>query len=194
MPEQRYDAARQTIGSLLSTTSPRIAVPDWQRSYAWDTPQIEIFWQDLIAYSEQYPEANILGEEYFLGSIVIVTGGETNLLLDGQQRLATATILLSALRDARRAYSNDAAIRLQSKYISDFDDASGVTTHVLTLNVYDRDFFRSEIQDLPRPDPAPRPELKSHGLIRKAREYFDARISEATVSHGAGEVRIPVES
>jgi len=95
MPDQRYDAARQTLGALLSTTSPRIEVPEWQRSYSWDAPQIETFWQDLIAFSDQYPGDNIIGEEYFLGSIVLVIGGPTNHLLDGQQRLATGTILLA---------------------------------------------------------------------------------------------------
>lgn len=62
----------------------------------------------------------------------------------------------SVLRDARRDYSGDAAGRLQNKYISDFDDATGTTTHVRTLNVYDRDFFRAEIQDEPK-DPPVRP-------------------------------------
>jgi Protein of unknown function DUF262 len=164
MPEQRYEAGRKTIGTLLATTSPRIEVPEWQRSYSWTTEEIEAFWQDLVAFDAQYPEDNIIGEEYFLGSIVLVTGGATNLLLDGQQRLATATILLSVLRDARRQYSGDAAARLQSKYISDFDDATQTTTHVLTLNVYDQDFFRAEIQDEPKtPLVRPTPTLRSHG-------------------------------
>ena len=111
----------------------------------------------------------------------------TNLLLDGQQRLATATILLSVLRDRRRSYSGDSAARLQNKYISDFDDASGTTTQVLTLNVYDRNFFRSEIQDEPH-DPPTRvaPTLKSHRLIRKAREYFEERLREEGERLGGG--------
>lgn len=188
MPDQRYEAGRQPIGALLSTTSPRIEVPDWQRSYSWTTEEIEAFWQDLFAFDAQYPDNNISGEEYFLGSIVLVTGGPTNLLLDGQQRLATATILLSVLRDARRHYSGDAAARLQSKYISDFDDATSTTTHVLTLNVYDRDFFRSEIQDEPQNPPVwPTPTLKSHGLIRKARQYFTERVAEESARLGGGE-------
>jgi uncharacterized protein with ParB-like and HNH nuclease domain len=107
MPDQRYEAARQTIGSLLATTSPKIEVPEWQRSYSWEMAQVETFWQDLITFSEQYPEKNIVGEEYFLGSIVLVVGGPTNLLLDGQQRLATATILLSVLLDSRRTQQPD---------------------------------------------------------------------------------------
>jgi Protein of unknown function DUF262 len=188
MPEQRYEAGRQTLGALLSTTSPRIEVPEWQRSYSWTTEEIEAFWQDLTGFDARYPGDTIIGEEYFLGSIVLVTGGATNLLLDGQQRLATATILLSVLRDARRHYSGDAAARLQNKYISDFDDATNTTTHVLTLNVYDRDFYRSEIQDEPQSRPLQvTPTLKSHGLIRKARQYFADRVSEEGKKRGGGE-------
>lgn len=187
MPDQRYDASRQTIGTLLSTTSPRIEVPKWQRSYAWTADAIEAFWQDLIAFDALYPGQNITGEEYFLGSTVLVTGGETNLLLDGQQRLATATILLSALRDARRAYNANAATRLQSKYIADFDDATESTTPVLTLNVYDRDFYRTEVQDERGADQErPVPALKSHGLIRKARDYFVQRLREEAEQAGGG--------
>jgi hypothetical protein len=188
MPDQRYEANRQTVGALLSTTSPRIEVPEWQRSYSWEGAEVEAFWQDLVAFDTQYPGKNIAGEEYFLGSIVLVTGGSTNLLLDGQQRLATATILLSVLRDTRRQYKADAATRLQNKYISDYDDGTNTTTYVLTLNVYDRDFFRSEIQDeTAHPPVRPKPTLKSHGLIRKAREYFEARVAEASQAKGRGE-------
>jgi hypothetical protein len=188
MPEQRYEAGRQTVGTLLAATSPHIEVPEWQRSYAWTTEEIEAFWQDLTAFDALYPGDTIIGEEYFLGSIVLVTGGATNLLLDGRQRLATATILLAVLRDARRQYSGDAAAPLQNKYISDFDESTNTTTHVLTLNVYDRDFFRSEIQDEPQAPPVrPTPTLKSHGLIRKAREYFAERVAEEGAALGGGE-------
>jgi hypothetical protein len=162
-------------------------VPEWQRSYAWESPQIESFWLDLLAFDQQYPDENIVGEEYFLGSIVLVVGGNTNLLLDGQQRLATATILLSALRGALSAHKADAATRLQNKYIADFDDQTNTTTHVLTLNRYDQDFFQQEIQLHPAPSARPKPTLRSHGRIRKAREYFDARISETAAELGAGE-------
>ena len=188
MPEQRYEAARQTIGTLLATTSPHIEVPEWQRSYTWDTPQVEAFWRDLTEFGGQYHDDNIIGEEYFLGSIVLVVGGATNLLLDGQQRLATATVLLSALRDERRKHKADAATRLQNKYISDFDDATQQTTYVLTLNNYDRDFFRGEVQDEPTNPPLrPKPGLKSHGLIRKARLFFEKAVQDKSSELGGGE-------
>jgi Protein of unknown function DUF262/Protein of unknown function (DUF1524) len=188
MVDQRYEANRQTIGTLLSTTSPHIVVPNWQRSYSWASEQIETFWADLTAFDRRYPEDNINNEEYFLGSIVLVTGAGANLLLDGQQRLATATILLAALRDARRSHSRDAATRLQNKYISDFDDATATKSYVLTLNAYDRDYFRLLIQDEPG-DPADNStlKLKSHALIKKARQYFTDRIKEESDQRGGGE-------
>ncbi|NNU26592.1 DUF262 domain-containing protein [Isoptericola sediminis] len=188
MPEQRYDANRQTIGTLLSTTSPRIEVPEWQRSYSWGSDEIEAFWHDLLGFEQAYPGNNIDSQEYFLGSAVLVTGGATNLLLDGQQRLATATILLSALRDARRQYKADAATRLQSKYISDHDDATGEAAPVITLNIYDRDFFRSEVQEERVGNEAgPKPRLKSHGLVRKARQYFAQKVADEESRAGGGE-------
>ncbi|MDX1891078.1 DUF262 domain-containing protein [Mycolicibacterium sp. 050158] len=188
MPDQRYDATRQTIGTLLSTTSPRMAVPEWQRSYSWGLEEIEAFWLDLLQFDAAYPDKNIDNEEYFLGSAVLVTGGAENLVLDGQQRLATATILLSALRDARRTYKADAATRLQNKYIADLDDATGNTTPVLTLNLYDQDYFRAEVQDERLAgQPRPKPALKSHGLVRNARDYFAQKVSQEENAAGGGE-------
>ncbi len=188
MPDQRYGADSKTIGELLSVTSPRIEVPEWQRSYSWTSDEVETFWQDLLSFEQQYPDSNIQGQEYFLGSTVLVTGGAANLLLDGQQRLATATILLSVLRDARRSFKADAATRLQNKYIAIFDDATSQTTPVLTLNVYDRQFFRTEVQD-ERADGAPRPKptLKSHMLVRKARDYFAEQIRSHSEKLGGGQ-------
>ena len=187
MPDQRYDAGRQTLGALLATTSPKIAVPEWQRSYSWTSDEIEAFWLDLLAFDSAYPGNNIVGEEYFLGSTVLVTGGYTNLLLDGQQRLATTTILLSVLRDARRAYNADAATRLQTKYIADFDDATSTTVPVVTLNLYDQEYFRAEMQDeILQGQSRPRPALRSHRLIQKARDYYKERVEEEQSAAGGG--------
>jgi hypothetical protein len=159
----------------------------WQRSYSWGPEEISEFWNDLRAFDVKYPGNNLVGEEYFLGSIVLVTDGEKNLLLDGQQRLATATILLSALREARLDYNSDAATRLQTKYISDFDDATGSQSFVLTLNTFDQQFFCSEVQEMYARDAPPKPSYESHQLIRKAREFFERKISEEKEILGHGE-------
>jgi uncharacterized protein with ParB-like and HNH nuclease domain len=70
-----------------------LEVPAYQRSYAWEQKQINDIFDDLA-------NAITKGEnEYFLGSIVVVDKQERQEVVDGQQRLATISILLSAIRD-----------------------------------------------------------------------------------------------
>jgi len=78
-------------------TNPPILVPDWQKNYSWINTEVEIFWQDLIHFSNLFPDENINNEEYFLGSVVIVDNNLSHLLLDGQQRIATSGISLSVI-------------------------------------------------------------------------------------------------
>lgn len=178
MPTQ-YTPERMTIGNLLSTTNPPIRVPDWQRNYSWTTSETEVFWKDLVSFEQRYPDNNIDGQEYFLGSVVLVDNNAWHLLLDGQQRLATSAILLSVIRDFLTRYNQDAAIRTSNKFLIDFDDASLTSVEKLTLNRYDRDFFRREILDMRGGNYAPPvATIESHELIRRARTYFESRFEE----------------
>jgi hypothetical protein len=180
MTDTSYTANAQVLAELLTTSSPSIVVPDWQRSYSWKSDQVDVFWADLMRFSKTYPDRNIDNHHYFLGSVVIVSSSTTYLLLDGQQRLATATVLLAALRETRRNLAGPAAIRLQSKFIADWDDASSQMKYSLTLNRYDRDYFRRAIQA--ESGAAVKPKLKSHGLLRGALDYFVTEISTATAA------------
>lgn len=169
----RYSPDKRTLGNLLSLTNPPILVPDWQRNYSWTTSEVETFWNDLIVFSDSYPDDNISSQEYFLGSVVIVDNGDAHLLLDGQQRLATSAILLSVIRDFLKRSSRDAATRVQTRYLSDFDDARDETSYKVTLNVYDREFFKREILEARDSGYIPPvPSIESHQLIRRAREFF----------------------
>jgi uncharacterized protein with ParB-like and HNH nuclease domain len=168
-----------TIGNLLSTTNPPIRVPDWQRNYSWTTSEVEVFWKDLVSFDQRYPNNNIDGQEYFLGSVVLVDNNAWHLLLDGQQRLATSAILLSVIRDFLARYNQDAATRTSNKFLVDFDDALQTRVEKLTLNRYDRDFFRREILEMRGGQyVAPQTTIESHTLIRRARTYFEAGFEE----------------
>lgn len=72
-----------------------VSVPGFQRSYAWTTDQVNEFWTDL-------KDSALSGEGHFWGPIVLLDGSheENELkLIDGQQRITTAMITLSILRD-----------------------------------------------------------------------------------------------
>jgi hypothetical protein len=135
---------------------------------------VETFWNDLTEFDRRHPGKNIDQREYFIGSVVIVaTSSNEHLLLDGQQRLAPAVILLSVIREKIKMYKADAATRLQAKYLADFNDAKGEYVYKLTLNNYDRDFFKRKVLETRDGSyKEPTPELSSHFLIAKARDYF----------------------
>lgn len=175
----RYTPDRKTIGNILSLTNPPVVVPDWQRNFSWTTSETETFWHDLMRFDRQYPGDNVDDQEYFLGAVVIVDTTKGHLLLDGQQRIATSAILLSVIRDFLERYNKDAAIRVSTRYLTDFDDALNDYTFKVTLNRYDRDFFKREILEM-RSQGYEEPEelYESHSLIRKARKYFTQKFQD----------------
>jgi uncharacterized protein with ParB-like and HNH nuclease domain len=168
-----YQPDKRTIGELLSMTNPPIVVPNWQRSYSWTQSHVETFWNDLLDFERRNP-GKIAQREYFLGSVVIVaTSDDEHLLLDGQQRIATSAILLSVIRDFLMKYNADAAKRVESRYLADIDDARNALVYKITLNAYDRDYFRRKILEFRDSGfQEPKPEYPSHWLIDSARSFL----------------------
>ncbi|MFT2787378.1 DUF262 domain-containing protein [Helicobacter pylori] len=77
----------------------QLVIPIYQRVYSWEKEQCKELWDDII---------KIGGDDkmdgHFIGSILYVLDGITHsdntlLIIDGQQRLTTITLLLIALRD-----------------------------------------------------------------------------------------------
>jgi uncharacterized protein with ParB-like and HNH nuclease domain len=173
----RYQSDKKKIGDLLQS---RLVAPDFQRTYSWERTIIETFWQDLKGFSDKYPNETFQREEYFLGSVVLVdVGTGPRQILDGQQRLATATILLAVLRDKFHALGEQrAADDIQTRLIGHFDTYTRAYHKNLEVNQYDRDFFAREIQE-----PtyiagyiAATPTIISHHLIRNTASYFKEQV------------------
>ncbi|WP_332702686.1 DUF262 domain-containing protein [Devosia sp.] len=167
-----YTPEKRSIGDLLSMTSPAIVVPDWQRNYSWRTEHVETLWNDVVRFSDRSGET--LTDEYFFGSVVLVTAANQRLLLlDGQQRLATSTILMSAIRDTMAAIDKKTADFIQANWLSGFDAIRQEEIQKIRLNIYDRDFFKRLVSD-PRDEgySEPAPQYASHNLIASARSFF----------------------
>src|SRR5260370_12146437 len=92
MPSSEISFDREGIANLLHTNL--LKVPKYQRELKWEEEHVRELFNDIEnAIADQQPE-------YFLGSIVISKGGSDRPdIVDGQQRLATASILLSSIRD-----------------------------------------------------------------------------------------------
>ncbi len=182
---ESFQPEKRTLGQIPSSTSPPIRVPDYQRDFSWTEKQISDFWSDLITFGGNDPQVSLTGKEYFLGAAVLVNNGTYHLLLDGQQRIATSTILLAALRDKMNDYKVDAAKQIQDQYIVFEDHLTGERVSKIELNIFDRAFFRDHIQLFPRVVTG-RVLKKSHRFISEAYEYFRQRINEGWDRAGGG--------
>src|SRR5664280_1601001 len=83
-------------------TSPQFVIPIYQRTYSWTERECRQLWDDIIRTGA---EDRIL--VHFVGSIVYIEKGEATrtvweplLVIDGQQRLTTVTLLIAALAEA----------------------------------------------------------------------------------------------
>ncbi len=77
----------------------QLVIPIYQRLYSWEKEQCKQLWDDIIKIG-----GNDKMDGHFIGSILYVLDGITHsdnalLIIDGQQRLTTITLLLTALRD-----------------------------------------------------------------------------------------------
>jgi uncharacterized protein with ParB-like and HNH nuclease domain len=74
-------------------------IPVYQRNYSWNEQQCEQLFNDIIETSE-----NNLINSHFTGIVMTIVekdneGKETHIIVDGQQRITTTTILLKAFSD-----------------------------------------------------------------------------------------------
>lgn len=150
------------IGAALNHH--RFTVPMNQREYRWEEEHVRDLLQDLSkAIDNDNPT-------YFLGTIVL-TGGEQNEVSDGQQRLATVTMLLAAIRDYMFAHDRDRVESIEPVYLRERDIDTNQVVAKLKLNVDDNEFFTRAILSTPgSPERAVEPTLESHRRIKAAAE------------------------
>jgi hypothetical protein len=128
------------IGKLLRQG--RLEVPPNQRSYAWREVHVRNLLQDL-----NEAVTGKIADEYFLGTIVLIQRlGEVPSIVDGQQRLATISILLARIRDHLRAINRTAAANfIEESFLSNIDLKLEDRVPRLKLNLEDNEFFATRI-------------------------------------------------
>jgi hypothetical protein len=128
-----------TLGQLLKRG--RLRVPPNQRSYAWREKQVRYLLQDL---NEAIFEAD--SDSYFLGTVVIVEAGDIPSIVDGQQRLATTSILLARLRDLLLEIGRDkSAQAIDEAYLSNIDIRTEEPVSRIEMNVENNEFYNNVV-------------------------------------------------
>ena len=157
-----------------------------QRSYAW-TDEVQTLFTDLS-------KAFDAGESiYFLGMIVLTPGQRGKWeIADGQQRLATVSILITAIRDFMIELGDQqGAIKYQETYLLEYDPRSKDYKQKLNLNFEDNDFFLQTILK----SPSERVDYKgrtfaSHERLKKAFEFSLQHVRNITATYNNAQEKL----
>jgi hypothetical protein len=187
-----FTITAMAVSNLLNTSTPNLKnllgngrsyrVPSFQRDYSWKEEHWEDLWlnlQDLTARRSS---------QHYMGSLVLMQNEnpEEYTIIDGQQRIATLSILIlcviSRLRElADLGIEPDAnrerAALLRGSFIGAKQPGSLVEASKLTLNRNDDDFYQGTLVQLEKPA-SERSLGDSEKQLLGAFKYFTKRIGE----------------
>ncbi len=156
-------------------------VPAYQRDYSWSQEQWEDLWNDLIEVRDA-PDGR-----HYMGALVVEARTDREfVVIDGQQRLATLSVLILAVIQALDRLAGEGidseknrarAKELRNRFVGEKDPASLVESSRLRLNATDDGFYQDYLVRLREPA-NPRGLVPSNGLLWQCSRYFLNRIRE----------------
>ena len=160
--------------------SPRFVIPIYQRTYSWTEKECQQLWDDILRTGA---DAGV--SAHFIGSIVYVQDGLYNvsiqaplLVIDGQQRLTSVTLLLAALArhlatlpaDDQEPADGFSPRKLRNYYLVNPDE-DGDDRYRLTLSKVDRDTLTAIVEQRELPT--------EHSLrVQRNFEFFGRMLQE----------------
>lgn len=146
-------------------------IPIFQRQYSWDIKQCKQFWDDIISASRS---SNLA---HFMGSIVYIQHGlhlmstiRQVMVIDGQQRLTTLTLLLSALAeiiDEKKLQLETTKTKLQNMFLFNHTE-EGEKKYKLLLTKSDKDALINILEN--------NPSQRQSSKLQKNYEFFLGKI------------------
>ncbi|KEF34847.1 hypothetical protein RDMS_04845 [Deinococcus sp. RL] len=167
-------------------------VPIYQRTYSWLRPQCEQYWHDLLtAGRDATVEAHFLGAVVYIGrGIHQVSDVSQYLVIDGQQRLTTTSLLLLALArhlgpsgeivltseadDGSVSETRITAARIRENHLINRHEDGGDGFYKLLLTQSDRETLRRLL------DGGPLPDTTSPRVLENLR-FFEERLGDEDV-------------
>ncbi|MBO1351655.1 MAG: DUF262 domain-containing protein [Hormoscilla sp. GUM202] len=182
MPRNLMDTRTASFGDLISNGK-IYRVPLFQRDYSWTEENWEDLWQDIEAL---YWESST---SHYMGAIVLQSSPDSEkelIVIDGQQRLATLSIIAIAVIEKLRQLvekkvdpeaNQERQEIIMRTYIGDKDPRSLHYSSRLILNANNNDFYESNLINLRKPLNI-RSLAKSNQKIWQAYNFFTNKIEE----------------
>ena len=171
------DSTTNHFGSLIRNGGKYI-IPKFQRDYSWETGQWDDLWQDI---------ENMISErsEHYMGYLVLqATKGKDYMIIDGQQRFTTITmIILAAIKSIQKLIDKGEEVEentqrlntLKNTYIGNIDPVSLEYDNILILNRNNNSYYKEYIVKLG--------ELKlrntsyTEKLMKKCFEWYEKQLN-----------------
>lgn len=177
--DKEFDFDVTGIGEVLKRY--RLTVPPNQREYSWlRDVQVKELLQDITT-AIRNPE-----KPYFLGTIVLTKVNDDNYeIADGQQRLATTTMIIAAIRDWFRKKSNSILVQsLENQFLCTIDTDQEEKISKLSLNVDDNEFFANKVVRADHNKSEQQAVRRSHKLIIQAFDEIQKHLINIEKSNG----------
>lgn len=177
----KFDFSNMQIRSLFAYKNKQLNIPRYQRDYSWERKQTKEFLVDILS-AISLENNELTTGEYFFGT-VLLAGDFNNSnrkleVIDGQQRITTMTIFLSALaKTFSRAGKGKLGEKIWTSYIMK-DDDNGEFFKVLK-NDTTNDYFQYLIQM--KQDTEKEPIDEEQECIKDAYFYFLESLTEGSI-------------
>ena len=136
----------------------QFVIPVFQRDYNWTESHCEQLWNDILKVASCESDRG-----HFIGSVVYVATGSSSagfnqwLLIDGQQRVTTLTLLLTALRDhidetGWKGNEDDPTVKRINAYFLKNTEEEGGRKQKLVLRRHDQLTLKALINGVEPPE------------------------------------------
>ena len=179
-PSTLLNTDTEDLKELLSNGK-SYKVPPYQRDYSWKTEHWEDLWEDLLS-------VDVSRDDHYMGAVVLESAERKHFrIIDGQQRMATLSILILACVDYLHQLASEGidtddnrerASELERSYLGAKDPASLRITPKLQLNANDDDFFQLNIAQRKAPQGGTRGLRDSEKLLWDCFQFFRRKVCD----------------
>lgn len=167
------DAGKGNIFNLLNGLK-QYLIPVYQRLYSWELPQCQRLWNDIVAMQKENREGHFLGSIVCIAEKTAPTGVQKYMVIDGQQRLTTLTLVLIALRDSVTEETGININQLNTSFLTNQYE-TGDNKYKLLLTDEDRDVLIALIESKPI-------KKGTQSKLLDAYNYFKAQIAKNEIN------------
>lgn len=170
------DATKGNIFSILNGNK-QFLIPVYQRFYSWDKEHCERLWKDIVEMQKKNKNGHFVGSIVNIAEKAMATGVQKFMIIDGQQRMTTLTLLLIALRDYSIEHPEDKSIntrRIDSMLLKN-EYEEGDEKYKLLLTETDRETLINIVDRIPI-------ERETSSKIKKNYQFFMQKIDKMEIT------------